>query len=420
MTASPTGIQGYYLYDRPVTTLEYRRWDYGYVYTQLPTVSSVVLRSPLFTSHQPLRSGLTWIQRFELTNPNRQQDWPVPQGYPRSNDYTWVEPGNSLLPRKTPFVPPDYPNPIRTSWYQSWTQSFNLTNPTSQHDWPIPTQTTWYRDWSQNLVLSTLSSVQNPFRQSDWPLPQQIQQPIQTWTFYSENLVNQPNPQPFAQTDWPNPQPTMWYRDWNNNLLETTLFQVFKPFNQSDWPNPLPVTWYRDWYQNLAQQLKPPFFQSVDFPLPVVSQPIDQTWIQNIINVLSSLKPPISQSDWPLPKTFQPIDQTWTQNLLISTLFVPVPFNQLDWPNPQVPLQPILIWTQGLPPGALSFQGVPFVQSDWPLPKSYPPIDQFFMVNTNLLPIPPPPPEIQVFAGRQLTEKDVLRSWMKAIRSKGR
>src|SRR6266853_47471 len=276
MTASPIGSEGYYSYDRIPASTEYRTFDYTWIQAPVPGTFTVTLRDPEYAvpNRGPLRSpDYTWAFRNAralatvIVKPqNRQTDWPNPTPIPRLPDYTWIQ-RSLVLPKPTPFVPVDQPNPKSISWYRSlevsgnaltavptpfiprdqslspvgpqrlqdytWIQRFNLTNPINQYDWPNPKSSYWYRDWNQNLVLTTLSTVQNPFRQSDWPVPQQVIQPIQTWSFFSESLVNQPNPQPFAQSDWPNPQPTMWYRDWNNNLLETTLFQVFKPFNQS-------------------------------------------------------------------------------------------------------------------------------------------------------------------------------------------
>jgi len=386
-TATPPGI---FPDIRPVTW--YRDWSQNLLETTLSSTTQYVLRDPLYTQHQPLRSGLTWTQRFELTNVNSQYDWPNP---PRITWYLSIEDrGNVLLPRPTPFTPVDQPNPRPVTWYQSWTISGNalttvVQNPFVQTDWPNPLRVNWYQTWldAGNVQLP----FPTPFLQIvDSPLPV-IPQPInQTWI---QSLVNffQEETFPFVQEDWPNPQRTIWYKDWYQNLLETTLAPVFQaPFNQLDWPLPetyQPIQQFWSEFGNVQLPFPTPFFQNVDSPLPIILQPIDQTWLQSLLNSTLFVQNPFRQSDWPLPRTFIPIDQFWRD-------------------NPELLLQFI--------------QGTPFFQSDWPLPKGYPPIDQFFMVNTSLLPTPTPPPIQILSSGRQLTEKDVLRSWMKAVRRMGK
>ena len=76
----------------------------------------------------------------------------------------------------------------------------------------------------------------------------------------------------------------------------------------------------------------------------------------------------------------------------------------------------ILIWTNGLPPGTLSFQGVPFVQSDRLLSKGYPPIDQFWLANTSLLPIPTPIPVQSDTGGRTWTNEEWTKKLTEYVR----
>lgn len=274
---------------------------------------------------------------------------------------------------QAPFTNNNWSNATRTNWYLSWEETGNVRlpfpTPFRPLDQSLPVLGQRLQDYTW-IQRSLLISTASPFYQTDWPLPGQIQQPIQTWVFFSERLVNLTNPKPFNQSDYPNSLPIKWYQDYEENLLQYTLLPIIvNPFRQQDWPNPPTVNWFQFWYNNLAQLLLPPF----------------------------------SQHEWSLTKAQQPIDQSWFQNLLETTLLVPTPFVQRDWPNPRIPQQPILIWTNGLPPGVINIHGVPFVQSDWPLPKTNQPIDQYWYTDTALLPIPTPITEI-ITGGRQIWE----------------
>jgi hypothetical protein len=270
----------------------------------------------------------------------------------------------------------------------------------------LPQRTPWYQSWSQGISFGALQT-------------------------------------PFNQEQWPNPSPVSWYQSWTSfgNSLTSVIQNPFLPGNI---PNPYPITWYQSWIQS-GFLFPTPFFQNVNSPLPVVFQPIDQTWIQslnlfyqsetfpnvqrdwpnplpigwyrsleesgNALTFVSGI--PFFQTDWPLPKTVQPIDQFWFNSL--TNLPKPTPFLPLDWPNP-----PRVIWdrfwSQSLVPGALQrpfnqsdwplpypvqwykdwYQALalyfptvfPFYQVDWPNPRTYSPIDQFWTNNLNLLPKP--------------------------------
>jgi len=232
--------------------------------------------------------------------------------------------------------------------------------PFQNYDWPNPPGITWYRNWQE------AGNVQLPF------------------------------PTPFRPFDWPNPKSLYWYRDWYQSPAQP-IPQT--PFFQSDWPLPKILTWDRFWSQSPYQPLpQTPFFQS-DWPLPRTYSPIQQFWAESG-NVQLPFPTPFFQIvDAPLRPVAQPIDQTWIQNLLETFLFVPFPFTQSDWPNPRAAQQPILIWTNSLPPGVVGVHGTPTSQHDWPLPKTNPPIDQFWFVSTSNLPIPSPPPPPQEFFG---------------------
>lgn len=314
------------------------------------------------------------LQAATSGTPTNQYSWPNPTSPVWNSGYIYYSEQLVNLPNPKPQNnQTDWPNPLRTNWYQSWEETGNVRLPFNtpflplDQSLPLLGQRLQDYTWIQrSLLISTTS----PFYQTDWPLPGQIQQPVQTWVFFSGQLVNLPNPKPFNQADYPNPLPVKWYQDYEENLLQYTLVPiVVNPFRQQDWPNPAPVNWFQFWYNSLAQLLLPPF----------------------------------SQHYWPLTKAQQPIDQSWFQNLLETTLFVLTPFVQRDWPNPRIPQQPILIWTNGLPPGVINIHGVPFVQSDWPLPRTNQPIDQYWYTDTALLPIPTPITEI-ITGGRQIWE----------------
>ncbi len=315
-----------------------------------------------------------------------------PRGFVYSEWQKWSEPGNTQLPFRDltkPSAKPDFPNPLPIAWYRSFETKGNaLTfvphNPFFQTDWPIPQRVTWYQSWTKSFNLT------NPFRQLDWPIPKTYKPIDQFWS-QSLTILYQSETFPFVQSDYPNPQRITWYRDWSQNLQETTLVPSFQaPFNQTDWPLPRtyqPIQQFWAEAGNVQLPFPTPFFQNVDFPLPVVSQPIDQTWLQNLLPFFQSNTFPFSQTDWenPLPVYWF---RDYNQNL---ALYLPVGEK-------------------------------PFSQMDWPLTKAPQPIDQSFWQALVLnLPEPPPPVE-QGFAGHQWTEADVKRAaagWLNLIRWRG-
>src|SRR6266853_82743 len=363
-----------------------------------------------------LEEGNVNIPTRDLTKPQKQTDWPNPRAYSRLVDYTWIEPGNVILPIRDltkPTLLRDFPNPYRTTWYRSVEVSGNaltgvVQNPFSRTDWPNPPRVTWYQSWTQSFQQTI------PFKQSDWPVPKTSQLLLQTWS-QSLNTFYQSETFPFVQSDYPNPQRITWDRFWSQSpapvtpgtpffqsdwplpgqqpvFLQTQIYSTLvnippvQPFNQRDWPNSQRIVWDRFWSQSPAQSTPTPFFQNVDFPLPTVSQPIDQTWIQNLAPFFQSNTFPFSQTDWKNPYLVY-----WyrdhNQNLVIN-----------------------------LPVGLK-----PFGQSDWPVPVGYPQQPSVF-ISPSLVQVPQPPtPPLVIFSsGRQLTERDVLRSWMAAIGEKGR
>lgn len=329
-------------------------------------------------------------------SPFFQTDWPNPSilGYHNSN--RWQETGNTQLP--IPLTPQGQP--------------FSLD--ISQFNWPNVRSTGWYRSWEQggNSLTTITTQVVSEF---NWQLPYRSIPTVQTWT-YNQTILMGPTQPPFKNYDWPNPLRITWYQTWQEaGNVQLPFPTPFRPF---DWPLPKTLTWDRFWSQSPSQPApQTPFFQS-DWPLPRTYQPIQQFWSE-AGNVQLPFPTPFFQViDSPLPVVRSPIDQTWLQNLLESTLLVQNPFRQIDWPIPVGPKQPILIWTNGLPPGAISIQGTPFYQLDWPVPKGYPPIDQFWFVDTSNLPIPPPPPPPVTSAGRQITEAEVraeVAQWWKRV-----
>lgn len=322
--------------------------------------------------------GNTILPARDLTKPSAiQKDFPNPRDFQRLPSYSWTEAGNVQLPFPTPFRPFDYPNSVRTTWYRSIEGSGNsLTaithNPFFQSDWPVPQRVTWYQSWTESFNLT------NPFRQLDWPLPE-TEPPIQQFWSQSLNLFYQSETFPFVQNDYPNLQRVTWYRDWSQNLQETTLAPSFQaPFNQFDWPlprtyTPIPQFWAEA--GNVQLPFPTPFFQNVDFPLPVVSQPIDATWIQNLSEFLQSNTFPFSQTDWknPYPLYWY---RDHNQNLVI---YLPVGIK-------------------------------PFSQTDWPLPKTTQPIDQSYWQSLALNLPTPPPPLVITSAGRWISPEEVISS----------
>jgi hypothetical protein len=367
--------------------------------------------------------GLTTLPKQSTTKPFLQTDWPVP--YPVNWFRGWQEAGNTQIPFQNftkPFKQTEWPNPYPVQWYQSWTEVGTLptpstTKPFNQSDWPNPQPVVWYRNWIELGTLPT-PSTQKPFNQSDYPNPYPV-----TWYRSIEGLGNSLRAitqNPFFQTDWPNPQPVTWYRSWEepgNSVLPqpSTTF----PFVQTDYPNPPRVIWDRFWSQSPAQPLVTnPFFQ-LDWPNPPRT-----VWYQSLTvpgNALLPIGNPFFQNvDAPLPTVPQPIDQTWIQNLVEFFQANTFPFSQTDWENP-----PPVYWFRDYNQNLVLYLPVgqkPFSQTDWPLTQAQRPIDQTWL-QTLALNLPTPPPPVQVIGGgHQWTEADVKRAaaqWLNVVRWNG-
>ena len=352
-----------------------------------------------------------------------QRDFPNPRDYQRLVDYTWIQRSITTLPQVTVLTTTlrkqvtDRPDPVY--WYRSL-ESSGLSlktvtqNPFVQSNWPNPQPISWYKSWEET------GNTQLPFPTPFLPLDQSLSptgpQRLQDYTWIQRFQLTIP----FNQNSWPNPQPVVWYQNWSQSLNLFYQSETF-PFVQSDYPNPQRITWYKDWSLNLLETTLAPAFQApfnqFDWPLPRTYQPIDQFW-QNNLQLLPKPTPFFQNVDSPLPVVSQPIDATWIQNLSEFLQANTFPFSQTDWKNPYPAYwyrdhnQNLVIY---LPVGAQ-----PFSQTDWSLPKTAQPIDQSFWQSLALNLPTPPPPIVILSSGRQLTERDVLRSWMKAIRAKGR
>src|SRR5260370_1158282 len=333
-------------------------------------------------------------QLVNLPNPkpSLQNDWPLPnRGYVYFDWYKWIETGNTLLPfNPIPHNQFDWPNPRAYppggSYVYFSEQLVNQPNPkpSLQSDWPNPFRTIWYQAWSE------AGNVQLPFPTPFVPLDQtniranfwfiDLNEDLLTSTLFQSLAIQMP----FAGI-WDLPQASQRLGlTWNQNLLETTLsVSTQLPFTQTFqsffFPTPFSYNQYSAGLTNLPQPT--PFFQNVDFPLPVINKPIDPTWLQNLSEFLQSETFPFVQTDWKNP---YPIYwyRDYNQNLVIY-----------------------------IPTGAL-----PFSQFDWPLTKSPKPIDQFFYQALVLnLPKPPTPPPI-ISSCIQITEAEVaaeVAQWWK-------
>ena len=160
-----------------------------------------------------------------------------------------------------------------------------------------------------------------------------------------------------------------------------------------DWPNPRTrVQPERTWIQNhVLNTLKgqdkqftaPGQWRVYDYPNPKATPRLSSySWIQNLS--LTTLNRPVGQTSSTFPVFTQRTPQTWVSNLLETVLgIITQPFKQTNWPLSFKPLSSSVFYSQNL-------------------------------LETTLKPITPP---ITVLtSGRQLTEKEVLSSWMKAIR----
>lgn len=344
----------------------------------------------------------------------------------------------------TPSVPPP---PLS---FQTWTWSYNQ-NLIGQDILPagrkgitfdlaprtyLPSGKTWTWQYNPNLVGKDVFPPGRIGVLYDDPSRGYLP-PGKTWTWqYNLNLIAKDVLPPGRQS-FERPIPVLWYREWTQNLLLSTLsVTVQTPFNQYNWPLPIrapqpdrtqteslilttllsqdafppgqqrteappPVSWRRDWTQSLVLSTL-----SGQDQLPsgvisnriIVPDPWRRDWSQNLL--LSTLAPviqvPFNQYDWPLPQRAAAPGQTWTLNLLLSTLAPPVvlPFNQYDWPVPQRFSQPDRSFAASFNLNLIAQDKLPFRQSDWPLPRGYYyplSVKSVSGVNPNLFPPPPPP-----------------------------
>jgi len=243
---------------------------------------------------------------------------------------------------------------------------------------------TWL--WSYNLNLIAKDNLSLRHFYSVPRAPYRIDQQ-NTWLWqYNPNLIGQDQfPPGEVLTD--RPPPLAWYRDWSQNLLQSTLSipVVVGPlgilFNQYDWPLPRAapqpaLSW--TWSYNLNLIGRDNFSLRHLWSVPRAYPRLDQTWIETGVVGFPPLAVPFNQTEWPVPRPHHRIGQTWawsynlnligkdqlpvgevytdrppllgwyrdwSQNLLQYTLTptggpLGTLFNQYDWPNPRGPLQP--------------------------------------------------------------------------------
>lgn len=126
-----------------------------------------------------------------------------------------------------------------------------------------------WRTWTNNSqALFSLVKPKPPIRQRDWPLSLSYPRlPVYGW--YTAESGNTQLPanvvKPFRQQDWLNPKSLYWYREWSQNLLETTLRPTTaKPFNQKDWSLPVRYPYTEEtWWQALVLHMSKPVIQQL-------------------------------------------------------------------------------------------------------------------------------------------------------------
>lgn len=360
--------------------------------------------------------------------PNNQDYWPNPSPTPYWLGYNWSESGNDFPPFQNiskPTLQSDWPVPRAAARLQDyfWSEGIQPSVPVStfQSQYrPNPQPITWYQSWTVNLLQTTLAPIiQNPFFQTNWPTPQST-----VWyrDWFQALALNLPinNQTIVIPGDFGYPRTIDWYQNWNLNLLQSTLLPSFQaPFAQYDWPLPRTYTPIQQFWAepgNVQLPFPTPFFQVVDSPLPVVPQPIDQTWIQSLNNFFQSETFPFSQKDWPLPYPIQWY-KDWYQAL---ALYLPtiIPFNQEDWPNPRTYPPIDQFWSNNLNLLPQVSTTKPFNQSDWPNPRDYQRIDESFWQNIiNLFP-PPPPPAAPTASGKTWTKEEWTKKLTEYVRQR--
>lgn len=410
----------------PQRLVDYSWYEAGNNQPPFPTVKTTFQQTdwPLPNTGPQRLSDYAWIwpgnnltPQPNTATPTNQLDWPNPP--PVIWYRSWEKWRQQTPTVKNTFQQNDWPLPQTTSWYRDWNQNLLLTTltitqaPFRQSDWPLPQilpikALTWV-----NGPLTSPSTTQ-PFSQSDWPNPATILSWYRDWSLNLLETTLFPTGRPFFQTDWPNPQ--QFPRNaltWVNGPLSPAP-SAGNPFVQSNWPLSQSISWYRDWFQNLLETtLSQPvtvIIRQSDWPLPKTVQPIDQFFSQNPLPLQFVLMP--FNNVWETVLSPAPIDQFWAPSTL-SLLTAPTlkPFNQNDWPNP-LPVQ----WYRDfynalalfLPP-----PGKPFSQYDWPLPKSPSSIDETWIQALAALFPPPPPVNITPATGRSYTESELKDYWTK-------
>lgn len=249
-----------------------------------------------------------------------------------------------------------------------------------QSTFPVSLRT-WTASYNPNLVGKDVFPPGRKGFVFDGP-PKAPRPAGPTWTSrYNDNLIGQDVfPSGRRNPVFEEVQPTLWRREWTQNLLLTTLapVQAALPFRQQDWPLPIRSSQPdRTWVSSattLQLTLPPPGDIWTDLPPGV------PFWRNgSVLNlVLSTLvaqdrfPPGVVRSERPPPLDWR---NSWTLSLLQTTLAptVAVPFAQYDWPLPRVAPQPSRSWAaffnpnlvgqDAFPPGAIRTERPPPL--DW-------------------------------------------------------
>ena len=125
-----------------------------------------------------------------------------------------------------------------------------------------------------------------------------------------------------------------------------------------------------------------------------------------------------NQYNWPNPSR-----RKWYRGFEQRSLDLPLPtpFYQIDWPSPKrVRRLSSYNWIQ-TSPIQFPVPPIPIRQNSWPLSFRRTPIQRSFSLNLLETTLSIITPVVSLITGgRQITEAQVLSSWMKAIRRMGR
>ena len=308
----------------------------------------------------------------------------------------------------------------------------------NQYDWPLPAvraRAVPQADSSGNQLLQGIAQ-QMGFNVSDWPTPAKARLAPLVNPVPNNLALGIPQALIFNQSDWVTPQRPQAIRfdDAPNVLI--TIPNAAAPFAQVDWITPLRARAAPQDFEQAGQTTRgivpPAPLLPLDLPTPAGRAALRLDDPPNLL-ARALAGAPFAQVDWSTPARARASPQDAPQaGLLTLGLVAPAPFtaadvgavsyrprpallpepvqnalilglppvmgaNQSDWPQPyRASMAPP--WGDApnatiIQPAAAAF---PFGLGDWPTPRAAQTLwdVHFIWANSQLPPIPPPPPAL--------------------------